>query len=81
MYRHLPEDRCTPASPLEASRRGPFGCFTARKPEKTVELYQKLRRENIIVSLREGKIRVSPHLFNCEQDMDRLVSVVRDWQN
>lgn len=81
MYRHLPEDRCTPASPLESGRRGPFGCFTARKPERTVELYQKLRRENIIVSLREGKIRVSPHLFNCEQDMDRLVSVVCDWQN
>jgi selenocysteine lyase/cysteine desulfurase len=80
MYRHLPEDRCTPASPPEAARRGPFGCFTARKPEKTVELYQKLRRENIIVSLREGRIRVSPYLFNTEQDMDRLVSVVCDWR-
>ncbi|MBV9183574.1 MAG: hypothetical protein JO356_19900, partial [Acidobacteria bacterium] len=48
--------------------------------EKTVELYQKLRRENVIVSLREGKIRVSPYLFNCEQDVDRLVSVVCDWR-
>ena len=81
MFRRLPEDRCAPASPLEAARRGPFGCFTARKPEKTVELYQKLRRENIIVSLREGKIRVSPYLFNCEEDMDRLVSVVCDWRS
>lgn len=75
MFSRLPEDRCVPASP---EKRGPFGCFTARKPEKTVELYRKLRRENIIVSLREGKIRVSPHLFNSEQDMDRLISVVRD---
>ena len=81
MFRRLPEDRCAPASPLDAARRGPFGCFTARKPEKTVELYQKLRRENIIVSLREGKIRVSPYLFNCEEDMDRLVSVVCDWRS
>jgi cysteine desulfurase / selenocysteine lyase len=81
MFRRLPEDRCAPASPLDAARRGPFGCFTARRPEKTVELYQKLRRENIIVSLREGKIRVSPYLFNCEQDMDRLVSVVCDWRS
>jgi len=47
MYRHLPEDRCTLASPLDVARRGPFGCFTARKPEKTVELYQKLRRETL----------------------------------
>jgi len=34
--------------------RGPFGCFTARQPEKTLELYQKLRRQNVIVSLRDG---------------------------
>ena len=81
MFSRLPEDRCVPASPLDSHARGPFGCFTARKPEKTDELYRKLRRENIIVSLREGKIRVSPHLFNSEQDMDRLISVVRDWHD
>jgi cysteine desulfurase/selenocysteine lyase len=81
MFSRLPEDRCVPASPLDPDRRGPFGCFTARQPEKTVELYQKLRRENIIVSLRDGKIRVSPYLFNSEQDIDRLVSVVCDWRN
>ena len=81
MFSRLPEDRCVPASPRYPEKRGPFGCFTARKPEKTVELYWKLRRENIIVSLREGKIRVSPHLFNSEQDMDSLISVVRDWHD
>lgn len=81
MFSRLPENRCVPASPLDPNRRGPFGCFAARQPEKTIELYQKLRRENIIVSLREGKIRVSPYLFNSEQDMDRLVSVVSDWRN
>jgi cysteine desulfurase/selenocysteine lyase len=80
LFRRLPEDRCAPASPLDAARRGPFGCFTTRKAENTVELYQKLRRENIVVSLRQGKVRVSPHLFNDEQDIDRLVSVVCDWQ-
>jgi len=81
LFRRLPEDRCDPASPLDAARRGPFGCFTTRKAENTVELYQKLRRENIVVSLRQGKVRVSPHLFNDEQDIDRLVSVVCDWQH
>ena len=25
---------------------------------------------------REGKIRVSPHLFNSERDIDRLINVV-----
>jgi len=76
LFESLPDD-CVPASPLESAQRGPYGCFTARTPEKTAELYRKLQREKIIVSLREGKIRVSPHLFNSERDIDRLISVVR----
>jgi cysteine desulfurase/selenocysteine lyase len=76
MYARLPKDRCVPASPTDAAKRGPYGCFAARTPEKTSELYHKLHAENVIVSLREGNIRVSPHLYNTERDIDRLVSVV-----
>ncbi|MGC2804347.1 MAG: aminotransferase class V-fold PLP-dependent enzyme, partial [Candidatus Acidiferrum sp.] len=76
MYERLPKDRCVPASPLDSAHRGAYGCFAARSPEKTAELYQKLRKENVIVSLREGNIRVSPHLYNTERDIDRLISVI-----
>ena len=76
MFARLPKDRCVPASPLDAAKRGPYGCFAARTPEKTVELYHKLRAENVVVSLREGNIRVSPHLYNTERDIDRLIAVV-----
>ena len=76
MFQRLPKDRCIPASPLDAARRGPYGCFAARSHEKTTELYQRLRKENVIVSLREGNIRVSPHLYNTERDIDRLISVI-----
>jgi cysteine desulfurase/selenocysteine lyase len=76
MFERLPKDRCVPASPLDASQRGPYGCFSARTPEKTAELYERLRKENVIVSLREGNIRVAPHLYNSERDIDRLISLV-----
>jgi selenocysteine lyase/cysteine desulfurase len=76
MFERLPKDRCIPASPLDATERGPYGCFCARSREKTTELYQRLRKENVIVSLREGNIRVSPHLYNTERDIDRLISVI-----
>jgi selenocysteine lyase/cysteine desulfurase len=76
IYERLPKDRCIPASPLDAARRGAFGCFAARTPEKTAALYHKLLAENVIVSLREGNIRVSPHLYNTERDIDRLISVI-----
>jgi cysteine desulfurase/selenocysteine lyase len=76
MFERLPKDRCVPASPLDGARRGPYGCFAARSPEKTAELCHHLRKENVIVSLREGKIRVSPHLYNTERDIDKLISVI-----
>ena len=76
MFERLPKDRFVLASPVEAERRGPYGCFAARSQEKTAEVYQHLRKENIIVSLREGNIRVSPHLYNTERDIDKLISVV-----
>jgi selenocysteine lyase/cysteine desulfurase len=76
MYERLPMDRCIPTSPLDGAKRGPFGCFAARTPEKTAALYEKLRKENVIVSLRQGSIRVSPHLYNTERDIDRLISVI-----
>ena len=76
MYSRLPKDRCVPTSPLDANLRGPYGCFAARSPEKTSELAERLAKENVIVSLREGNIRVSPYVFNTEHDIDHLVSVV-----
>jgi len=76
MFDRLPKDRCVPASPLDAAERGPYGCFSARSRERTSELYQRLRKENVITSLREGNIRVSPHLYNTERDIDRLISVI-----
>jgi cysteine desulfurase / selenocysteine lyase len=76
MYERLPKDRCVPTSPLEHGQRGPYGCFAARRPETTAELYDRLRKENVITSLREGNIRVSPHLYNTERDIDRLISVI-----
>jgi selenocysteine lyase/cysteine desulfurase len=76
MYARLPKDRFVPASPLDPAQRGAYGCFAARSPEKTAEVYNRLRKENVVVSLREGNIRVSPHLYNTERDIDRLIGVV-----
>jgi cysteine desulfurase / selenocysteine lyase len=76
LFERLPKDRCVPASPLDFARRGPYGCFAARSPEKTAELYQKLVKDKVITSLREGNIRVSPHLYNTERDIDRLITAI-----
>jgi cysteine desulfurase/selenocysteine lyase len=75
LFERLPKDYA-PASPLDCAQRGPSGCFIAPTSEKTAELYKRLRKQNVVVSMREGRIRVSPHLFNSEQDIGRLIAVV-----
>jgi cysteine desulfurase / selenocysteine lyase len=76
LFDRLPKDRCVPTSPLDSTQRGPYGCFAARSPQATAALYERLCKENIVTSLREGNIRVSPHLYNTERDIDRLISVI-----
>jgi cysteine desulfurase / selenocysteine lyase len=76
LFQRLPKG-CVSASPLDFAERGPYGCFTAGIPEKTSELYQKLQKERVVVAMRGGKIRVSPHLFNSERDIDRLINVLQ----
>ena len=61
------------ASPRQASHRGVFGCIEVGSGGDTESLYQTLRDERFVVALREGKIRVAPHLLNSTQDMDRLL--------
>jgi selenocysteine lyase/cysteine desulfurase len=76
LIERLPRDRCVLASPPEAEQRGPFVCVAARRPEQTRELLEKLRKENIIVSLREGALRIAPYLYNTERDIARLIAVL-----
>jgi len=61
------------ASPWQASHRGVFGCIEIGSRSDTESLYQALRDEQFVVALREGKIRVAPHLLNSIHDMDRLL--------
>jgi cysteine desulfurase / selenocysteine lyase len=64
------------ASPSERERRGPYACIAARTPEKTTALYEKLGKERIFVALREGALRIAPHLYNTSEDVDRLIEVL-----
>ena len=40
-------------------------------------LTAELRKEHVYVSVRGGSIRVTPHVYNSEQDIDHLLAVLR----
>jgi cysteine desulfurase / selenocysteine lyase len=73
----LPRDRCQVTSPAEIERRGPYICFAARSDNETRALYQRMQEEKLFASLREGNIRVSTHLYNTEEEIDKLLEVIR----
>jgi len=47
---------------------------------RTPELHRYLCDRSIHTSLREGSIRVSPHFCNTNDDVDRLVEVIRQFE-
>jgi len=76
LIERLPRDRCALASPASAEQRGPYVCVVARRPGMTAELFARLTAAKVFVSLREGALRIAPHLFNSERDLDRLLSIL-----
>lgn len=76
MIDRLPRDRCVLASPASADDRGSYACVAARKPEMTAQMFERLRAAQVHVSLREGGLRISPHLYNSERDINRLLTIL-----
>lgn len=72
----LPHDTCVLSSPADAASRGSYICVAARKSERTKELYEKLQKAQVLVSLRENALRISPHLYNTARDIAKLIAVL-----
>lgn len=72
----FPRDTCVLSSPADAANRGSYICVAARKSERTKELYEKLQKAQVMVSLRENALRISPHLYNTARDIAKLINVL-----
>ena len=79
--------RALRAPVLEAAERGRFAVVspTARPHDcgiwciQTADLrgtYRRLRAAGVVASLREGSIRLSPHLYTTPDDIHRVVEVL-----
>jgi selenocysteine lyase/cysteine desulfurase len=52
---------------------GPILSIESDEPGRTRRAYARLRESNVRVSLRDDGIRVSPHIYNTEADVERLL--------
>jgi len=69
----LPEG-VTMAGDRSPEHRSGIVFLTGRDEEATAATFQRLRKAKVHTSLREGRIRVSPNLYNDESDIDRLLA-------
>ncbi len=69
--RSLPVEIITPVEEDRGSGIVTFKCAGAK------ELFQKLEKNKIIVSYREGAIRVSPHFWNTRDELGRLLGFLQ----
>ena len=46
-------------------------------PSDVEEVEKALKKERIICSVRNGRLRVSPHFYNSQNDIDRIIEHLR----
>lgn len=63
------------ASPRDDRHRSAIVCIA---PEKAVEAFHAIKRASVVCSLREGAIRLSPHLYNTVGEMEKVVEVLEE---
>lgn len=57
--------------------RAPHILGVAFPKGRPADLAQRLARENVFAALRLGHLRLSPHIYNDEADIDRAIAVLR----
>ena len=74
LERELPSPFRRRATPSRIA--GPILCIETEDLPRVHRAYKMLREQRVWVSLRDDGIRVSPHIFNTEADMHRLLELL-----
>ena len=72
----LDTDRHRLVSPRQGPRRSTLVVFGHQRPERARDLHRRLAGAGVDVAFRRGNLRVSPHLYNTEADLDRALEVL-----
>jgi len=64
-------------SPSGEDERSGIVAFVPRDPDLEIEMIEKsLRDSGIVIALRGGRLRASPHFYNTDDQIDRLLAVL-----
>jgi cysteine desulfurase/selenocysteine lyase len=63
-------------SPTDPAKRAAIVVISAGEPRRNEEIHQRLAAAGIDVALRAGNLRLSPHLYNTQADIERAVEAL-----
>jgi selenocysteine lyase/cysteine desulfurase len=63
-------------SPTDPKERTSIIVFSHIDVKRNKDIFQNLKDSKIVCSLREGNIRLSPHLYNTPEDIERVVKIL-----
>jgi len=63
-------------SPRREGEKSGIISFSASDPTKHQQIIDELEKQNIIIALRQGRLRASPHFYNTIEQMDRLIEAL-----
>jgi selenocysteine lyase/cysteine desulfurase len=75
LIRGLDELGATVATPHDPARRGPLVCV---RSSDVARLVDELAAEHIVVSMRDDNLRIALHLYNVEDDVDRVLRALAE---
>ncbi len=73
LFTGLDELGATAVTPRGAGEHGPLVCILSSDPNALVEA---LAEERIVTSTRDSSLRVSLHLYNVDEDVDRILAAL-----
>ncbi len=63
-------------SPIDPLQRSSILVVSHRDPAKNQLYYDTLKEQQVFISLRNGRLRFSPHLFNTAEQIDRALAIM-----
>ena len=72
----LDGDKYTLVSPRDGPARSTLAILSHRDAERNPAIRDRLAADGVIIALREGNLRVAPHLYNTPDDIDRALAAL-----
>jgi selenocysteine lyase/cysteine desulfurase len=66
-------------SDLKEENRSNILIFSHKDKSKNPAIQSELEKENIFIAVREGYLRISPHLYNNEDDIKKLLTALKKY--